>query len=101
MCSSDLTRHMARTGQRYRDQEAAQLRQHAQAFANSVYQRNLLNWWIPYNNISLGKLVITDGRAQVLFKPCSIQLTRGHVCRGIRNHSLLTTIQPDSTHSSI
>ena len=92
---------MARTGQRYRNQEAAQLRQHTQAFANSVYHRNLTNQWIPYNNISLGKLVITDGRAQVLFKPRSIQLHRGRVCRGVRNHSLLTTIRPDSTYSSI
>ena len=92
---------MAKTGQRYRDQEAAQLRQHAQAFANSVYRRQLINQWIPYNNISLGKLVITDGRAQVLFKPHSIQLARGCVRRGIRNHSLLTTIRPDSTYSTI
>ena len=92
---------MARTGQRYRDQEAAQLRQHAQAFANSAYRRQLINQWIPYNNISLGKLVITDGRAQVLFKPRSIQLHRGHVRRGVRNHTLLTTIRPDTTYSSI
>ena len=72
---------MARTGQRYRDQEAAQLQQHTQAFANSAYQCQLLNQWIPYNNITFGKLVITDGRAQVLFKPRSRQLPRGHVRR--------------------
>ena len=83
---------MARTGQRYRDQEAAQQQQHAQAFANSAYRHNLINQWIPYNNIILGKLVITDGRAQVLFKPRSIQLHRGRVRRGVRNHTLLTTI---------
>ena len=92
---------MARTGQRYRDQETAQLRQHAQAFASSVYQCQLLNQWIPYNNLSFGKLTITDRRAQVFFKPCSRQLPLGHVRCCIRTHSLTTTTQPDSTYSSI
>jgi hypothetical protein len=92
---------MARTEQRYRDQEAAQLQQHAQAFANSVYQCRLLNQWIPYNNISFGKLVITDGCAQVLFKPRSRQLPKSNVCRCKRTHSLIMTPRPDSTYSSI
>ena len=92
---------MARTGQRYRDQEAAQHRQHAQAFAISAYRRNLIDQWIPYNNLYFGKLTITDGRAQTLFRLRSIQLTRGHVRRGIQNHSPFTTIRPDSTQVSI
>ena len=52
---------MARTGQRYRDQEAAQNRQHAQAFAKFAYRRNLIDQWIPYNNLYFGKVTITDG----------------------------------------
>ena len=79
---------MARTGQRYRDQEAAQLCQHAQTFANYAYQHQLFDQWIFYNNISFGKLIITDRHAQVLFKPHSRQLPIGHV----RTHSLIMTI---------
>ena len=92
---------MARTGQRYHDQESAQLRQHAQAFASSAYQRQLLNQWIPYNNLSFGKLTIIDRRAQVLFKPRSRQLSKRHVRRCKRTHSLVTTTRPDSIYSSI
>ena len=92
---------MARTGRRYHDQEAAQQRQHAQAFAKSAYQRNLVDQWIPYNNLYFGKLTITNGQAQALFRLRSIQKPRGHVRRSIQNHSLLTTIRPDPTRSSI
>ena len=92
---------MARTGQRYRDQEAAQHRQHAQAFARSAYQRNLIDQWIPYNNLYFGKLTITDGRAQTLFRLRSIQLPRERVRRNIQNHSSFVTIRFDPTRSSI
>ena len=92
---------MARTGQRYHDQEAAQHRQHAQAFAISAYRRNLIDQWIPYNNLYFGKLTITDGRAQTLFRLRSIQTPRGHVRRSIQSHPFLTTIRSDPTHSSI
>ena len=92
---------MARTRQRYRDQEAAQHRQHAQAFARSAYQRNLIDQWIPYNNLYFGKLTITDGQAQALFRLRSIQKPRGHVRRCIRTDTLLTTTRPDSMQSSI
>ena len=92
---------MARTGQRYRDQEAAQQQQHAQAFARFAYRRNLVDQWIPYNNLYFGKLTITDGQAQTLFRLRTIQLPRGHVRRNTQNHPLLTTIRSDPTRSSI
>ena len=92
---------MARTGQRYRDQEAAQNRQHAQAFARSAYQRNLIDQWIPYNNLYFGKLTITDGQAQTLFRLRSVQLSRECIRRNIQNHSSFVTIRFDPTRSSI
>ena len=92
---------MARTGQRYRDQEAAQQRQHAQAFAKFAYRRNLIDQWIPYNNLYFGKLTITNGQAQTLFRLRSIQLPRGNIRRGTQSHPLLTTIRSDPTCSSI
>ena len=88
---------MARTGRRYHDQEAAQHRQHAQAFATSAYRRNLIDQWIPYNNLYFGKLTITDGRAQTLFRLRSIQLPRGH----LRTNTLFMATRSHPTHSAI
>ena len=88
---------MARTGRRYHDQEVAQHRQHAQAFARSAYQRNLIDQWIPYNNLYFGKLTINNGQAQTLFRLRSIQLPRGY----LRTNTLFMTTRSQPTHSSI
>ena len=89
---------MARTGRRYHDQEAAQNQQHAQAFARFAYRRNLIDQWIPYNNLYFGNLTINDGQAQTLFRLRSIQLPRGHI-RRVQSHPFLTTIRSDPTRS--
>jgi hypothetical protein len=91
---------MARTGQRYRDQEAAEQKANVQLFANYLFRKQFFNQWKPYDDLNFGKLVITNERTQILLKPRSRQLLRGHVHRCTRFPSLVTTVRPDSTYPS-
>jgi hypothetical protein len=92
---------MARTGQRYRDQAAAEQKSNVQLFANYLFRKQFFNQWKPYDNLNFGKLVITDDeRAQIILKPRSRQLPRGHVRRCTRFPSLVTTDRLDSTYPS-
>ena len=92
---------MARTGQRYRDQIAAEQKANVQLFANYLFRKQFFNQWKPYDDLNFGKLVITDEGSRIFLKPRSIQLPKGHVRRCNRNPFVIAKRRPDSTYSSL